>query len=137
MHDLEVECIFPKNPKEFNKFIRGIELHETKVINFISIRNKLLKSDPYGKEPNDSIVGLAISNDISRCLRSEKKQINKIIYLLRNLEYETLLNFKNMISEKTDSEFELNLTMLYSNRAISEDLLNLFNTVNYIKHDQA
>lgn len=136
-NDLVIECVFPRTPKEFNRFIRSKEMQNTKVVNYISIKNKLAKSDPYNKVPNDSIIGLAITNDISRSLRSEKKHINKIIYLLRSLEPETISNFKDMISDQTERTFEINLTMLYSTKQIPLEVQDLFDTIKYIEDDQA
>lgn len=137
MYDLRVECIFPRTTKEFNKFIRGMEMKSTKVINYASIKTKLSKSDPYGEDPSDSVIGLTIVNDISRSLRSEKKQIDKIIYLLRDLDSNKISNLKEILSELTDREFKINLTMLYSTKDIPEDSSQLFDSIKFISDDQA
>jgi hypothetical protein len=135
MVDLTVECIICNAPKEFNKFVRSSESKSSKVINYVSIRNKLSKSDPYGKDPNDSIVGLTITNELSRSLRSSSKRVDNVFYLIRNLDYNTISNFKSMISEITDREFLLNLNILNVKLELDEDTKSLFDTIRSISND--
>lgn len=135
MVDLTVECIICNAPKEFNKFVRASELKNSKVINYVSIRNKLSKSDPYGKDPNDSIVGLSITNELLRSLRSNNKYINNVFYLIRNLDYSTIYNFKSMLSEITDREFVINLNILNVKLELDEDTKSLFDTIRTISND--
>lgn len=135
MVDLTVECIICNAPKEFNKFVRASELKNSKVINYVSIRNKLSKSDPYGKDPNDSIVGLSITNELLRSLRSNNKYINNVFYLIRNLDYNTIYNFKSMLSEITDREFVINLNILNVKLELDEDTKSLFDTIRTISND--
>lgn len=56
--EITIECVWCNSRKEFNKFCRN-NPGET-VIDFYSIRNKLVKSDPYDTEPHRSVIGLAI-----------------------------------------------------------------------------
>ena len=135
MNHLRVECVFPKTPKQFNKFVRGLDLQKCKVVNYISIRNKLTKADPYQETPSDSIVGLTITNEIFRSLKSEKKPVDTIIYLLSNVNYDTLANLKNMIKNSSDREFEINLTLLFREDDVSDQVSDLFNSVKYIVND--
>jgi hypothetical protein len=105
----------------------------TRVIDNVSIKNKLIKADPYGQEPSDSIIGLTIINEISRQLRHDNIEVTRIIYFFKNLEFEIANNFKNLIDSQSEREHTIILTIIHSNVKIEQNLLDLFSSVNIIK----
>ena len=79
--EITIECVWCNSRKEFNKFCRN-NPGET-VIDFYSIRNKLVKSDPYDTEPHRSVIGLAIRDSFINVL-NKNADLEKIIYLFSN-----------------------------------------------------
>ena len=75
--EITIECVWCNSRKEFNKFCRN-NPGET-VIDFYSIRNKLVKSDPYDTEPHRSVIGLAIRDSFINVL-NKNADLEKIIY---------------------------------------------------------
>lgn len=133
MNNLTIECVWCPSRREFNKFIKDIDKISVRVIDHASIKNKLIKADPYGQEPSDSIVGLTIINEITRQLRIENMEVDRVIYLFKNLEFDVANNFKNLIDSKSEREYNIILTIIHNNTNLEQSLLNLFETVNIIK----
>lgn len=107
--EITIECVWCNSRKEFNKFCRN-NPGET-VIDFYSIRNKLVKSDPYDTEPHRSVIGLAIRDSFINVL-NKNADLEKIIYLFKNLDAETIENFKVFLQETIEPTASLNLTVI-------------------------
>jgi len=107
--EITIECVWCNSRKEFNKFCRN-NPGET-VIDFFSIRNKLVKSDPYDTEPHRSVIGLAIRDSFINVL-NKNADLEKIIYLFKNLDAETIDNFKLFLQETIEPDASLNLTVI-------------------------
>lgn len=107
--EITIECVWCNSRKEFNKFCRN-NPGET-VIDFYSIRNKLVKSDPYDTEPHRSVIGLAIRDSFINVL-NKNTDLEKIIYLFKNLDAETIDNFKVFLQETIEPTASLNLTVI-------------------------
>lgn len=133
MNNLTIECVWCPSRREFNKFIKDIDKLSTKVIDHASIKNKLIKADPYGQEPCDSVVGLSIISEITRQLHVDNINVNRVIYLFKNLEFEVVTNFKNLIDSQTGREHIIVLTIIHNNVQVDKRIIDLFNTVNIIK----
>jgi hypothetical protein len=135
MNNLSIECVLCPSRREFNRFIRNTEKDMVKVIDHVSIKNKLIKSDPYGQDPSNSIIGLTIINEITRCLRSDTMNVNRVIYLFKNLDFEIINNFKGMVQLNSERDYSISLTVINTKEKIEERIITLFDSVNTIKND--
>lgn len=126
--EIAIECVWCNSRKEFNKFCR-INPGET-VIDFYSIRNKLVKSDPYDTEPHRSVIALAIRDSFINVTR-KNADLEKIIYLFKNLDGETIDNFKVFLSETIEPQTTLTLTVI-NRDDYPKDVLNKFESVKII-----
>lgn len=135
MNNLSIECVWCPSRREFNRFIRNTEKDMVKIIDHVSIKNKLIKSDPYGQDPSNSIIGLTIVNEITRCLRSDSMNVNRVIYLFKNLDFEIICNFKEMVELNSEREYSISLTVINTKEKIEERIITLFDSVNTIKND--
>ena len=135
MNKLQIDCIWCPSRRDFNRFIKGTIKESTKVVDFFSIKNKLIKADPYCGDPNDSIIGLTIINEITRCLRSDTKDVDRVIYVFRNLDPDIVGNFKTLIQANTEREFSISLTVIDKNKKIDDIILAQFDSINLIQND--
>lgn len=133
MNNITIECVWSPSRREFNKFIKDINRAETKVIDYIAIKKKLIKADPYGEEPSDSIVGFTIINEITRCLRADKAEINRVIYLFKHLEIDVIKNFKQVIENRSERDYIIELTLVKNVPVNSHEIQDMFNNVNIVK----
>jgi hypothetical protein len=133
MNNLTIECVWCPSRREFNKFIKDIDKVSTKVIDHASIKNKLIKADPYGQEPSDSVVGLTIVSEITRQLHVDNTDVSRVIYLFKNLEFEVVTNFKRLIDSQSTREQVIILTIIHNNVNVDARIANLFEHVNIIK----
>ena len=135
MNNLQIDCIWCPSRRDFNRFIRDTIKESTKIIDFFSIKNKLIKADPYGKDPNDSIIGLTIINEITRCLRSDTKDVNRVIYVFRSLDSDIISNFKKLIQTNTEREFIISLIVIDKHKKIDDTILAQFDFIKLITND--
>jgi len=135
MNNLQIDCIWCPSRRDFNRFIKGTIKESTKIIDFFSIKNKLIKADPYCGDPNDSIIGLAIINEITRCLRSDTKDVDRVIYVFRNLDYDIVSNFKTLIQTNTERELQISLIVIDKNKKIDDKIISQFDSVKLILND--
>ena len=135
MTNQKIECIWCSSKKEFNKFIRDVDRKSTRVVDHISIKNKLMKADPYLGEPSDSIIGLTIMSDIKRFLYNKTKNHTKLIYLFNNLDQETVENFIRYIEGVSESTIEISLVIIDRDDYPKTGVLNQFNSVKFISYD--
>jgi hypothetical protein len=135
MNNLQIDCVWCPSRKDFNKFIKGTVKKSTKIIDFLSIKNKLVKADPYDGEPNDSIIGLTIINEITRCLRSDTKDVDRVIYVFRSLDSNIVSNFKSLIQTNTERELSISLIVIDKYKKIDEAILSQFDSITLIQND--
>ena len=135
MNNLQIDCIWCPSRRDFNRFIKGTIKESTKIIDFFSIKNKLIKADPYCGDPNDSIIGLTIINEITRCLRSDTKDVDRVIYVFRNLDYDIVSNFKTLIQTNTERELQISLIVIDKYKKIDEKILSQFDSIKLIPND--
>jgi hypothetical protein len=133
MNDLIIECVWCPSKREFNKYTREIDRADVKVIDYASIKSKLIKSDPYCEEPSDSIIGLTIINEITRHLLVTNTQVSRVIYLFKNLEFDVAENFTNLINSRKERDVVTILTVIHNNVKVDAEIAELFNTVNIIR----
>lgn len=135
MNNQTIECVWCSSKKEFNKFIRDIDKGSTKIVDYTLIKNKLMKSDPYLEEPNDSIVGLNIIYEIRRFLNIETKKYNKLIYFFKNLDTTTVSNFIAFAEEESNGNVQVSLVIIGSCDYPKHGVLNQFENVKFITYD--
>ena len=135
MNNLQIDCIWCPSRRDFNKFIKGTIKESTKIIDFFSIKNKLIKADPYCGDPNDSIIGLTIINEITRCLRSDTKDVDRVIYVFRSLDYDIVSNFKKLIQTNTERELQISLIVIDKYKKIDDKILSQFDSIKLISND--
>ena len=135
MNNLQIDCIWCPSRRDFNKFIKGTIKESTKIIDFFSIKNKLIKADPYCGDPNDSIIGLTIINEITRCLRSDTKDVDRVIYVFRSLDYDIVSNFKKLIQTNTERELQISLIVIDKYKKIDDKIVSQFDSVKLIQND--
>jgi hypothetical protein len=135
MNNLQIDCVWCPSRRDFNRFIKGTVKESTKIIDFFSIKNKLVKADPYCGDPNDSIIGLTIINEITRCLRSDTKDVDRVIYVFRSLDSDIVGNFKKLIQENTEREFFISLIVIDKNKKIDDKIISQFDSIKLIQND--
>lgn len=133
MNNLTIECVWCPSKREFNKYTKGIDKATVKIVDYASIKSKLIKSDPYGEEPSDSVVGLSIINEITRQLMVSNEIVGRVIYLFKNLEFDIAENFIALVNSKSEREVAIILTVIHNNVKVSKDIADLFHTVNIIR----
>lgn len=135
MNNLQIDCVWCPSRRDFNRFIKGTIKESTKIIDFFSIKNKLIKADPYCGDPNDSIIGLTIINEITRCLRSDTKDVDRVIYVFRSLDSDIVSNFKKLIQTNTERELIISLIVIDKYKTIDENILSQFDSIKLIQND--
>ena len=135
MGKLIIECAWYKSKRDFNKFIKSIEDPNHVIVDYLSIKNKLIKADPYREEPHDSIVGLHIINQFKSIFLGEKETPKTIVYSFKNLSEETVINFKDLIDGYTEDEYTLALNVIRMEKTPKRSILNKFDCVKFIDND--
>lgn len=136
MGNILIECVWYKSKREFNKFIKTIEEPEYTVIDYLIIKNKLIKADPYKEDPADSVIGLNIVNMLTMAFDQEKNpDLKLIVYSFKNLTKETVANFRELVESKTDQEITLALNVLNMDKTPKREILNKFDCVKFIDND--
>ena len=128
-----IECVWCSSKRGFNKFVRDVDRKSTKIVDHVSIKNKLMKSDPYSEDPSDSVVGLSIISDINRFFT--QKNHTKLIYLFKNLDTNTVSNFISFISDISDQHVEISLVIIDREDYPQSGVLSQFENVKFIKND--
>lgn len=133
MIEQTIECVWCSSKREFNKFVRDVDRKSTKIVDHVSIKNKLMKADPYTEEPSDSVVGLTIMSDINRFFKQQSH--GRLIYLFKNLDSETVSNFISFISQKSEQEINVSLVIIDRDDYPQTGVLSQFESVKFIKND--
>jgi hypothetical protein len=135
MSNIIIECVWYKSKRDFNKFLKTIEDPGVVVIDYLNIKNKLIKADPYKEEPNDSIVALHIINKFTAIFGEDKETPKTIVYTFKNLSIDTVTNLKELIDLNTVTNYTFALNVLKMERTPSRAVLNKFDCVKFIDND--
>jgi len=137
-NNLIVECVWYQSKRDFNKFVRAIEDTDACIIDYLLIKNKLVKADPYNQEPKDSVIGVNIISMVRSALNPtnpESQPVNTIVYSFKNLDLDTVTNFKNLIDKYTDRDRTIILNILNMDRVPNKKVLNKFDFVKFVEND--
>jgi len=148
--NLKVECIWCKTKTDFNRFARETKKSEeydkfkNQIISYNEIGDRLSKSDPYGNTPSETLVALHIQKLIRNLVNKnrrveeevEEDQTAKVTYLLKNLNQENVLNFKNFINEIADG-VEFDLVVINREDKLDPKVLSKFDNVRIVDNDKA
>lgn len=136
MDSVIIECVWYKSKRDFNKFVKNIEDPKPLIVDYTIIHNKLAKADPIKGEPNTSIVGLNIVNMISKAFNEEVGVVPRVIvYTFKNLDIETVSNFRSLIESKTERDYIMALNILNMPKTPKREVLNKFDCVKFIDND--
>lgn len=131
---LKVEGVWCKTRTEFDKFARS-EQHDL-AISFSDIQARLVKSDPYSQEPSETIISLYIMRLINKVMAERKlTEETKIVYMFKNLDRETVCNFKEFMDSFQDSTLEFNLTIINRTDYPKKGVLSKFTNVKFVEND--
>ena len=147
--NLKVECIWCKTKTDFNRFARetkksdDYDKFKNQIISYNEIGDRLSKSDPYGNTPSETLVALHIQKLIrnlvnkNRRVEEEKEedQTAKVTYLLKNLNQENVLNFKNFINVIADG-VEFDLVVINREDKLDPKVLSKFDNVRIVDNDK-
>ena len=123
-----IDCVICDSTRKFNKYVRIEKDDVTSSVDYVSITSKLIKSDFHDVEPHPFIVGMAIRNAFNNI---RKKQVSeRVIYLLKNFDEETIENFKELVYGMFAGLEEINLVTINVDD-VPEDIINMFD--NYEK----
>ena len=130
---LRVAGIWCKTKSDFDKHTRSEDYDV--IISHSDIYNRLLKSDPSAAEPSDIIISLYIQKLFGGLTEKyADREIINVAFLFKNLNKETVLNFKEYI----DSSFDTNsIDLIIIDRCDypKKGVLSLFDSVKFIDND--
>lgn len=130
--NLNIECVWYKSKRDFNKFVRSIDDPQLSIIDYSIIKNKLIKADPYNEEPIDSIIGLNIIQSLKNAVNPEKKPITTVVYSFKNLNIDTVSNTKDLINSITERKISFVLNVLNMDQMPSKAILSKFDFVKFV-----
>jgi len=129
--DLKIDGIWCKTKTEFNRYVKSEDYDV--IVSYSDIYSRLLKSDPYGNEPSDVIVTLHIEK-MFRSLLEKDNNSPKAAYLFKNLNQETVENFRGFIGLMSSS-YQLDLTIINRCDYPEIGVLSKFDNVKFIDND--
>lgn len=133
---LHVEGVWCKTRTEFERLAKSGDYDL--IVSYFDIFNRLIKSDPYSKEPSDIIVSLYIRKLIQRliddAIESEKDQA-KILYMFKTLDGDSVLGFKEFVNDLFEDPFDLDLIIINRCDYPKRGVLSKFDNVRFIDHD--
>ncbi len=131
---LHVEGVWCKTRTEFERLAKSGDYDL--IISYFDIFNRLIKSDPYGKEPSDTIISLYIRKLLMRCLDdSEGKDQAKILYMFKTLDNGSVLGFKEFVNDLLEEPVDLDLIIINRCDYPKRGVLSKFDNVRFIDHD--
>ena len=95
---LHVEGVWCKTRTEFDKLSKSGDYDLT--VSYFDIFNRLIKSDPYSKEPSDIIISLYIRKLIQKLITDSaenEKDDAKILYMFKSLDADAVLAFRDFV----------------------------------------
>lgn len=131
---LRIEGVWCKTRTEFDKLARSQQ--NDLVISFYEIQNRLIKSDPYSKDPSDVIVSLYIMKLLNKVIGDRVDELEtNILYMFQTLDRDIICNFKDYIDSLEPAEFEFNLTIINRSDFPKRGVLSKFDNVKFIDND--
>ena len=131
---LKVEGVWCKTRTEFERLakLNNYDL----AVSYFDVFNRLVKSDPYNQEPSSLIISLYIRKMISKAIfdKGDSQEL-KMIYMFKELDSETVSNFKGFIEQLTDAEIELDLIIINRCDYPKKGVLSKFDNVRFIDND--
>jgi hypothetical protein len=133
---LHVEGVWCKTRTEFEKLAKSGEYDLT--VSYFDIFNRLIKSDPYSKEPSDIIVSLYIRKLIQKLINDsieKEKEGAKMLYMFKNLDTTAVLGFKGFVNDLTETPCDLDLVIVNRCDYPKKGVLSKFDNVRFIDND--
>ncbi len=133
---LHVEGVWCKTRTEFEKLAKSGEYDLT--VSYFDIFNRLIKSDPYSKEPSDIIVSLYIRKLIQKLINDsieKEKEGAKMLYMFKNLDTTAVLGFKGSVNDLTETPCDLDLVIVNRCDYPKKGVLSKFDNVRFIDND--
>ena len=132
----QIDLIVCNNKREFNKYSRTYGGKNSTTIDYITITNKLIKSNFHETVPHPLVIGVAIQNAFANVFN--KTDHDRIIYMVKNLDYELVNNFKAMILEvlnniEEDNEIYVNYNLVYINADENDKVHCEFNSIDNLE----
>ena len=132
----QIDLIVCNNKREFNKYSRTYGGKNSTTIDYITITNKLIKSNFHESTPHPLVIGVAIQNAFTNVFN--KTEYDRIIYMVKDLDYELVDNFKAMIIEtldgiREDNEIYVNYNLVYINADENQDVHCEFNSIDILE----
>ena len=109
----KIDLIVCNNKREFNKYSRTYGGKNSVTIDYISITNKLIKSNFHETTPHPIVIGVAIKTAFTNVFN--KTSYDRIIYMVKDLDSELVDNFKGMILDVIDENVYINYGLVYIN----------------------
>jgi hypothetical protein len=133
---LHVEGVWCKTRTEFERLAKSGDYDL--IVSYFDIFNRLIKSDPYGKEPSDIIVSLYIRKLMQRLINdsseNEKNQA-KILYMFKTLDNGSVLGLKEFVNDLLEEPVDLDLIIINRCDYPKRGVLSKFDNVRFIDHD--
>jgi hypothetical protein len=131
---LKVEGVWCKTRTEFERLSKSDNYDLA--VSYFDVFNRLVKSDPYNEEPSDLIISLYIRKMISKAIENNVDSSHiKMIYMFKDLDSNTVVNFKSFIEQIIDSPCELNLVIVNRCDYPKRGVLSKFDSVKFIDND--
>ena len=131
---LKVEGVWCKTRTEFDRLSKA-SAHDLS-ISYFDVFNRLVKSDPYNKEPSDLIISLYIRKMINKAINNKIGDDHlKIIYMFKDLNSNTVVNFKSFMEHITDAQVQLDLVIINRCDYPKKGVLSKFDSVRFIDND--
>lgn len=131
---LKVEGVWCKTRTEFERLSKSDNYDLA--VSYFDVFNRLVKSDPYNEEPSDLIISLYIRKMISKAIENNGDSSHiKMIYMFKDLDSNTVVNFKSFIEQIIDSPCELNLVIVNRCDYPKRGVLSKFDSVKFIDND--
>jgi hypothetical protein len=136
--NLKVEGVWCKTRTEFDKLSKKDNYDLT--ISYFDVFNRLVKSDPFNSEPSGTIVTLYIRKMIQKVLSAiEEEDLEtaeiKILYMFKNLNSETIVNFRDFVNELANTKCDLDLIIINRCDYPKKGVLSKFDNVRFIDND--
>ena len=86
LNSYKIDFVVCNNKREFNKYSRTYGGKDSVTIDYITITNKLIKSNFHESTPHPVVIGVAIKSAFTNVFN--KTQYERIIYMVKDLDYE-------------------------------------------------
>ena len=127
----KIDLIVCNNKREFNKYSRTYGGKDSITIDYITITNKLIKSNFHESMPHPVVIGVAIKSAFTNVFN--KTANSRIIYMVKDLDLELVDNFKSMILDILGSEVHIDYGLVYINNTEREDVHCEFDNVDNLE----